>query len=77
MTPEQIKSIRFSMTSHMSMATRHISVYKAVDVPFSLLMQVSVPTCTEEGRRGRTTKRFFLNGKWYTRKQLYKELEKL
>lgn len=79
MTQSEINGIKFQRMGHLSMADYHTSTYKAVNTPFDLLMSVKVPTkrYDEDGKRLRTSTRFFLHGRWYTKKQLYKELQKL
>lgn len=84
MTDEQISRINFRFTSHIAMSGYHITQYEAINVPFQFNMQDSVPTSAfdyEElpygGKKRRSSRRYFLQGKYYrSKKKLYEALHK-
>lgn len=70
MTDEQIKNIKMTFVSHLSMSDYHITNYMAEGYPFTLTYQVSIPAYNiyddgyvDNGVKRRTSRTWVLNGK--------------
>ena len=85
MTEEQIKNIKMTFVSHLSMSDYHTSNYVAEGYPFTLTYQVNVPTdhiyddgYVDDGVKRRTSRTWVLNGKTVrSYKKLVEELKKI
>ena len=79
MTYEQINSIRFRFVSHIAMSDFHISQYVAENVPFSLRVEVAVPTeeYRHEHPKTRCRSCYMLDGHWMKRKKLIEKLKEI
>ncbi len=79
MTDEQIKSIKCRFVSHLAMSDFHFSQYVAEDVPFSLRVEVAVPTeeYRHEHPKARCRSCYMMNGHWISKKKLIEKLKEI